>query len=103
MRASHPHSRREFLVSSAALLATAVLPSEGAHTAALEPIIDIHQHIGYSGRTDQQLLAHQRALGIATTILLPAGSPVQRPSTHEGKSNGLDASCGGIQAVREFA
>jgi len=103
MRTSHPHSRREFLVSSAALLATAVLPSEGANPGALEPIIDIHQHTGYSGRTDQQLLAHQRALGVATTILLPAGSPVQRPSTHDGKSNGLDASCGGIESVRDFS
>ena len=38
-----------------------------------EPIIDIHQHVGYSGRPDHVLLAHQRAMGVTTTILLPAG------------------------------
>lgn len=50
----------------------------GAATASLlpaaEPIIDIHQHTHYSGRTDENLIAHQRAMGIAKTILLPAGS-----------------------------
>ncbi|HXK03710.1 MAG TPA: amidohydrolase, partial [Verrucomicrobiae bacterium] len=41
---------------------------------AAEPVIDIHQHTNYSGRTDEQLLAHQRTMGIAKTVLLPAGS-----------------------------
>src|SRR5262245_50887233 len=42
--------------------------------AAAEPIIDIHQHTNYSDRSDADLVAHQRALGITKTVLLPAGS-----------------------------
>jgi predicted TIM-barrel fold metal-dependent hydrolase len=58
-------------------------------------IIDLHQHVNYSGRTDEQLLAHQRNMGVTTTILLPAGRPVERASTHFGKSNGLAVRAGG--------
>lgn len=39
-----------------------------------EPIIDIHQHTNYSGRSDAELIAHQRQMGVSKTILLPAGS-----------------------------
>ncbi len=39
-----------------------------------EPIIDIHQHTNYSGRSDPELIAHQRQMGVSKTILLPAGS-----------------------------
>jgi predicted TIM-barrel fold metal-dependent hydrolase len=39
-----------------------------------EPIIDIHQHTNYSGRSNDQLVAHQRTMGISKTVLLPAGS-----------------------------
>ncbi len=39
-----------------------------------EPVIDIHQHTHYSGRTDEELVAHQRTMGVSKTILLPAGS-----------------------------
>jgi hypothetical protein len=46
---------------------------QAAQPASGEPIIDIHQHLGYSGRPDDVLLAHQRAIGATTTILLPAG------------------------------
>ena len=56
-------SRRTFLAAAASSLL------EGA-----EPIIDIHQHTSYSGRTDEQLVAHQRTLGVTKTVLLPAGS-----------------------------
>jgi predicted TIM-barrel fold metal-dependent hydrolase len=93
-----PLSRREFL-SATAFLAAAPLAS----AAEAEPVIDIHQHTNYSGRTDQQLLAHQRAMGVTTTILLPAGRGMDRPSTHAGKSNGLAAQCGGNQTVLDFA
>lgn len=72
-------------------------------TQAEEPIIDIHQHVGYSGRPDDVFLAHQRTMGVTTTILLPAGTPVVRPSTHDGKSNGLDARAGGNEACYAFA
>jgi predicted TIM-barrel fold metal-dependent hydrolase len=60
---------------------------------------DIHQHTNYRGRTDEELLAHQRTMGITQTILLPAGSAVLRPSTHSGKSLGLAAGAGGNETV----
>ena len=56
-----------------------------------EPIIDIHQHLNYADRTDAHFLQHQRHMGVTQTVLLPAGTPVERPSTHMGKSNGLAA------------
>ena len=98
-------SRREFL-GAAALLALAAAAqgcktSEGA--IGHEPIIDIHQHLGYSGRTDEALLAHQEAMGITKTILLPAGRPVNTASTHNGVSNGLQAKCLGNEACYRFA
>jgi predicted TIM-barrel fold metal-dependent hydrolase len=39
-----------------------------------DSIIDLHQHTDYSGRTNAQLIAHQRSMGITKTVLLPAGS-----------------------------
>jgi predicted TIM-barrel fold metal-dependent hydrolase len=42
--------------------------------AAGERVIDIHQHTHYSGRSDAELVAHQRTMGISMTVLLPAGS-----------------------------
>jgi predicted TIM-barrel fold metal-dependent hydrolase len=91
--------RREFLTaSSVALLGLAV-----QQTAAAEPIIDIHQHAGYAGRTDAALLAHQRALGATTTVLLPAGRSVVSASTHEGVANGLQAQCLGNEACFRLA
>jgi len=66
-------------------------------------IIDIHQHVGYSGRPNDVLLAHQHAMGITKTVLLPAGRPVNRPSTHEGKSNGLAAQASGNEECYRFA
>lgn len=104
-------SRREFLTMTGLALA-------GAGCAALprsEPIIDIHQHANYGGkrgrnfhqigpaRSNAQLIAHQRNMGATTTIMLPAGSPVIRPSTHEGLSNGLEGTCTGNDACRAIA
>ena len=66
----------------AGLAAPALLP------AAAEPIIDIHQHTNYSGRSDAELIEHQRKMGISKTILLPAGSKY-----------GLAADCGGNDTV----
>lgn len=72
----------------------------------LEPIIDIHQHSHYLGRSKAALLAHQKAMGISKTILLPSGTPAFGLSTHGGVSNGLEAQCGGndecLALVREF-
>jgi len=97
-----PSSRREFLTtSSVALLG---LAAQGLSDAAQsEPIVDIHQHLGYSGRPDAVLLAHQRALGATTTILLPAGRPVNTASTHAGVAKGLQAQALGNEACYRFA
>src|SRR5690242_12908977 len=57
-----------------------------------EPIIDIHQHTNYSGRSNAELIAHQGAMGIAKTVLLPAGSKY-----------GLAVSAGGNDTVVELA
>src|SRR5579863_6274278 len=56
-------TRRTFLASAAAALLRAA-----------EPVIDIHQHTNYAGRTDEELIAHQRTMGVTRTVLLPAGS-----------------------------
>lgn len=87
-------SRRGFLVTSLSASAVTLLSfSHGAEDAA-EPIIDIHQHTNYRERSNAQLLAHQRAMGVTQTILLPAGSSVKRASTADGKHNFL----GGVGA-----
>lgn len=80
----------------------------GAMTAAdstgpSEQIIDIHQHINFSGRRNEELLAHQKAMGVSKTVLLPAGSEMSLASTHGGKSNGLAARVFGTEAAARFA
>src|SRR5919108_4415684 len=60
--------------------------------AAAEPIIDIHQHTNYSGRSDDELIAHQREMGVSKTVLLPAGSKY-----------GLAAQAGGNDTVVAIA
>ena len=67
------------------------------------PVIDVHQHVNYLFRSDKKLLGHQKIMGVTPTLLLPAGSPVSRPSTHQGKSNGLAAKSGGNEAVLAMA
>jgi uncharacterized protein len=69
-------SRRDFIAAGATLLAASALGrrSLAAGPSSTESIIDIHQHVPYSGRTAEQLMAHQEAMGITMTILLPAGS-----------------------------
>ena len=56
-------SRRTFLASASVALLRAS-----------EPVIDIHQHTDYAGRTDDELIEHQRKMGVSRTVLLPAGS-----------------------------
>ena len=89
----HPrsHSRREFLGASSLMLLAAATGAAEVSAAPPEPIIDIHQHTNYSFRTDERLLAHQRAMGVSQTILLPAGSLY-----------GLEANCTGNQAAYDF-
>ncbi len=98
-------SRRNFLMTTGVLLAGSAIKLKGNSLPELrhEPIIDIHQHIHYHERTDAQLLAHQEAMGVTTTFLLPSGRPVNSASTHDGVSNGLQAEAGGNAECYLFA
>jgi predicted TIM-barrel fold metal-dependent hydrolase len=90
-------TRRRFLIASAgatcglAFSSPAADPAPGAAPAP-EPVIDIHQHTNYAGRTNEQLIAHQRAMGVTTSVLLPAG-----------RFYGLDAKCGDNDSVEALA
>lgn len=75
-------TRRTF---TASLAASALLAVD-------EPIIDIHQHTNYSDRSDEELIQHQRQMGITRTVLLPAGSKY-----------GLAAKAGGNDTVVALA
>lgn len=108
MMKSDKYSRRTFISRSAAFagagLGLGLVPDLFAHSHLVaEPIIDIHQHTDYHGRSAADMLSHQRAMGVTTTILLPAGSPVKTASTHEGISNGLQAKATGNEVCYSFA
>ncbi len=97
-------SRRRFLVSGlvgATCMATHA--EQKAPNSPDEPVIDIHQHTNYLFRSNKKLVDHQRTMGVSTTLLLPAGRPVNRESTHQGKSNGLAAKTGGNESVMLLA
>ena len=81
-----PTTRRAFLAGA---LGSCLAPNALAQD---YPIIDIHQHTPYSGREADQLVAHQRTMGIAKTVLLPAGRRL-----------GLAAGAGGNDVVIELA
>jgi predicted TIM-barrel fold metal-dependent hydrolase len=86
-------SRRKFLASAAGTVCSVGFsPSLLAASSPSEPVIDIHQHTNYSGRTNGQLIAHQKIMGVTTTILLPAGALY-----------GLDAQCGRNDTVLELS
>src|SRR5882672_5779854 len=91
-RSIHFCDRREFIATTAFAVAGTLCGRSADLPAIPEPIIDIHQHTNYSGRTNDQLIAHQKAMGITTTILLPAG-----------RLYGLAAQCGGNQTVVDLA
>lgn len=95
-------SRRDFLVSALGASATLAWRSV-AQAAVVEPVFDIHQHTSYRGRSHEHLMAHQKAMGITRSILLPAGTPMKTAATHQGKSNGLAAGCGSTVEAREVA
>jgi len=59
-------TRRNLLFSCAGSAAAGQAPGER--------ILDLHQHSPYSGRTDAEMIAHQVRMGIAKTVLLPAGA-----------------------------
>jgi predicted TIM-barrel fold metal-dependent hydrolase len=66
-------SRREFLLTTAAAATASLAATTGTTAATPEPVIDIHQHTDYTGRTDEQMIAHQRKMGVTHSVLLPAG------------------------------
>jgi predicted TIM-barrel fold metal-dependent hydrolase len=82
-------NRRGFIFTTAAASAASLVR---AQSRAPEPIIDIHQHTDYSGRTDEQMIAHQRTMGVTHTVLLPAG-----------RFYGLEAGASGNDRVQEVA
>lgn len=88
--ASLQPSRRQFLRDTAVLLGATALPGRLAADAASppEPIIDVHQHVQYSGRTDDVLVRHQRTLGATTSVLMPSGD---RGKGHPGGSGEHEA------------
>ncbi len=96
-------SRRDFLATTAMLGAAMAVPGCICPQQNENAIIDIHQHLGYNGRSDEVFIAHQRTMGITKTIVLPAGRSVKTPSTHDGVSNGLQTKCLGNEACYEFA
>ena len=128
----HRLTRREILASSAVVLASSLIagaqtatntpatgpeligdatskpatskPATTTHAAGegLGPIIDVHQHTTYLGRKNQDLFAHQHNMGVALTVLLPGGTPTKRPSTHNGKTNGLYAGAGVTETCHEI-
>lgn len=109
-----PITRRDFIYKTTAAVAFGAFSLQAQEQDA-EPIIDIHQHTDYGGtrdknwnviipgRNNEQLVAHQKAMGVTKTILLPAGKPVVRASTHHGRSNGLESTCTGNEACYKLA
>ena len=81
-------SRRTFIAATC----SALIPDGLSAQQPTEPIIDLHQHTNYVGRSDEALVAHQRALGVQKTVLLPAGSKY-----------GLAADCGGNDTVMNLS
>ncbi len=95
--------RRAFLTATGLGLAGVALTGCATTSAQSAPIIDIHQHVNYANRPDDVLLQHQRAMGVTTTILLPAGRPLNTAATHAGVANGLEAKAFGNEACLQFA
>ncbi|MBI3854779.1 MAG: amidohydrolase family protein [Planctomycetes bacterium] len=108
-------SRRGFLGSAAGAAALAAFGCGPVREPDDEGIIDIHQHTDYGGqrdknwkqtapgRTHDQLLAHQKLMGVTRTLLLPAGREVLTASTHQGSGNGLQGTCTGNEVCLQLA
>jgi predicted TIM-barrel fold metal-dependent hydrolase len=86
------YSRREFIRTTAAVIGSALCGCAHVEQTANEPVIDIHQHTNYHGRTDAELIAHQRTMGVSHTVLLPAG-----------RYFGLEVGAGGNETVVRLA
>jgi predicted TIM-barrel fold metal-dependent hydrolase len=98
-------SRLKFITSTGLLLVGSSLKLQALSIIESkdEKIIDIHQHTHYAGRTNEQLIAHQQAMGVSKTILQPSGRPADLASTHFGKGNGLQADAWGNETCYELA
>ncbi|MEO9004224.1 MAG: amidohydrolase family protein [Ginsengibacter sp.] len=93
------YSRRDFMANASIFLAGTSLKLNGLAgivESKKEPIIDIHQHIYYNARTDEEMLAHQRAMGITTTFLLPSGRPVSALSAYKDLPDGFQSKFGRV-------
>jgi predicted TIM-barrel fold metal-dependent hydrolase len=67
-----PLTRRTFLAATAAALGcSSGGPGPEGGSDYLGPVLDVHQHAGYSGRTDDQLVSHQIQIGVTSTVVLP--------------------------------
>ena len=64
--------RREFLAAAGTLVGLA-----GCSRSAGTAVIDFHQHTHYLGRSDADLVAHQRKLGVAKTVAAPGRLPLR--------------------------
>ncbi|MGH8020688.1 MAG: amidohydrolase family protein [Opitutaceae bacterium] len=65
-------TRRTFIAASVLGLSARIVRGQPASTIEEDyPVIDVHQHASYHGRSDEDLLYHQEKLGVAKTILLP--------------------------------
>lgn len=71
-------------------------------TKSKEEVIDIHQHVNFSGRSNEDLVAHQSAMGVSRTVLLPSGTALARASTRGGEANGLAARIFGTEAAAKL-
>ena len=79
--------RRAFLAALAGAMACSSVPEPPAPMAEAEEsprILDFHCHTLHLGRTNEQVLAHQAALGVTKTVLLPgAGWLLERIGGNE--------------------
>lgn len=68
-------TRRAFLAPAAVAAAGSCNRRDGPASHEVVPdVIDFHQHTDYKNRSDADLVAHQRNMGVDLTVLLPAGS-----------------------------
>lgn len=96
-------TRRGFVKAAGSCLAAAGwISRESGRAASGEEIIDIHQHVNYHARQNSDLVAHQRAMEVKRTVLLPSGAQLARDSTHLGRSNGLAARVFGPGAAQRL-
>ena len=90
--------RRDFLTTAFTMVALSRCASGAPEQAsgelsaapAGERVIDFHQHTNYKGRADDLLVAHQRAMGVDLTVLLPAGSRYGLAADALGNDSVLD-------------